>query len=351
MIETLRQFQNRIEQIRSFLKDSEAINALAEITDNDVIESGSDSYVLAHVIQLRTSKLNRRLQVYTSGVIMLYGMLEQYLEDILIDYLEELDLLIDKFNDMPDKIKANHTILSAQLLINRKYDKYRDSCIESEVVRRMYLCLGDGEFKINSLAFIDHRSNFRIDTLNDLFEQAGVGGMSSLIKNTVPFIEYSSRRFPELNISVSADNVVFEDLNDLAWRRNVVAHGWADDTLSIDLMRERVDFVSILGESIYTALKQKTYPYAVKHKCHSLPDPIAVYGNSIVCFHLENETISKNSKIIVFRQDGTYQEAKIERIEVNKVEEQEVIAPPSVDMACKLDIKIKPNCSFFIFDR
>lgn len=54
--------------------------------------------------------------------------------------------------------------------------------------------------------------------------------MSTLIKKATAFENYSTKKFPNQRIDNLPDKVVFEDLDDLALRRNEVAHGWPDDT-------------------------------------------------------------------------------------------------------------------------
>ncbi len=351
MINFLQQFQERIEQLRSLLQDAETINALTGVSIPIDEKVSIKSTVWSYLDHLKSSKINRRVQTYVTGIILLYGLFEQYVEEILMAYLEELDFTIGSFNDMPEKIKQSHTKLSAQLLMNRELDKYRERCNEKAIIERMHSCLNDGPFQLNVLAFIDHSSNFRIESLNRFFEPAGIPGMSTRIKQTTAFENYSARKFQNQKINNLSDKIVFADLDDLAWRRNVVAHGWTDETLSIELMKERTDFIRVLGESIYEVLRQSALEHIVKHRCYILPKPLKVFNNSIVCFHLESGSIKKGAPIIAYRSNGTYLEGKITEIEVNHISQVEVIAPPSIDIACVVDFKAKSNYDYFLFGK
>jgi hypothetical protein len=346
VIDSLHQFQDRVEQLIAFLDDTEAISALVSHPMLEDEENTGASSVWSHLVRLRSSKINRRIQTYASGIILLYGLFEQYVEDVLIAYLEEIDSTITNFDDVPDKIRQSHTNLSAQLLINRELDKYRDRCNEADIILRMHSCMHGGPFRLNALAFTDHKSNFRIEPLNRFFELAGISGMSACIKTTAAYKEYCAAKFPNQRIDNLPDKVLFEDLDDLAWRRNVVAHGWPDDTLSIDMMKERAEFVRVLGECIYDALRQNVLPHIIKHQCHALPKPLSVFNNAIVCFHLETGSLTKGSQIIAARSGG-YLEGKIVSIEIDHVQQTEVTAPPSVDVACLVDFKAKHNYRYF----
>lgn len=348
MIDSLHQFQDRVEKLISFLDDAEAINALENVAKLGEEEDSAKSSFWSYLDRLRSNKMNRRIQTYVSGIILLYGLFEQYTEELMIDFLEELDATITNFDDIPKKIKENHTNLSAQLLINRELDKYRDRCNEADIVQRMHSCImHDRPFRLNALAYTDHKSNFRIDPLNRFFEMAGISSMSACMKKTAAFRKYSAIKFPSQRIDDLPDKVVFEDLDDLAWRRNVVAHGWPDSTLSIEMMKERAEFIRVLGVCIYDALRQSLLPYIIKHQCHALPKPLSVFNSSIVCFHLEGGSIVKGSQIIACRPGG-YLEGKIISIEINHVQQTEVVAPPAVNVACLVDFKAKDNYKYFV---
>ncbi|MEI7825033.1 MAG: MAE_28990/MAE_18760 family HEPN-like nuclease [Chlorobiaceae bacterium] len=348
MIDSLHRFQGRIDQLIAFFNDAETINALA---DHKVFEEEDwvtgNANIHPHLVRLRSNKIDRRIQTYASGIILLYGLFEQYVEEMLVAYLEEMNATIDNFDDMPIKIRENHTTLSAQLLINRDFDKYRDRCSETDIVQRLLSCVHGGSFRLNTLAYTDHKSNFRIEPLNRFFELAGISGMSALLKTTTAFQEYSISRFPGRKFDNLPDTVVFEDLDDLAWRRNVVAHGWPDETLSIEMMKERAEFIRVLGDCIYEALRQSLLPHIIKHQCYALPKPHVVFNNSIVCIHLEAGILLEGSQVIASQSAG-YLEGKILSIEIDHMQQMKVVAPPSVEVAFLVDFRAKDNYQYFV---
>jgi hypothetical protein len=275
-------------------------------------------------------------------------MFEQYVEELIIAYLLDLEHTIPNFDDMPEKIKETHTELSAHLLLNSQLDKYRDRCNVSDVVQRMHLCVNAENFRLNTLAFIDHKSNFRIDSLNQFFASIGISGISGLVKKVPELEKYISNRFPEGDIDRMPDKIIFEDLNDLVWRRNMVSHGWPDDTLSVDMMKERLEFVKVLGQSLYDVLRQSVLPHIVKYCGHSLSKPIAVYNNTIACFKIMSGSISDGDKMISRSLNGRYCEGKIQELQVDGVRKLKVSAPPDIDVACRLNFKAKDNWDYFL---
>jgi hypothetical protein len=320
MISAFHQFEERIKQLLSFIDSSEAINEIVGTKLPDVDENDLISALRPHLIYLKNNSMARKVNVYASSVILLYGLFEQYVEELIIAYLLELERTVPNFCDMPEKIKESHTELS----------KYRDRCNVSDVVQRMHLCVNGENFRLNTLAFIDHKSNFRIDPLNQFFASVGISGISALIKKIPEFEKYISKRFPEGGIDRMPDKVIFEDLNDLALRRNMISHGWPDDTLSVELMKDRLEFVKVLGQSVYDVVRQTVLPHIVKYRGYTLSKPIAVHNNTIVCFKIESGSISHSDKIISRSLNGQHREGKIEELQVDGVQKLEVSAPPDI---------------------
>ena len=112
------------------------------------------------------------------------------------------------------------------------------------------------------------------------------------------------------------------------------------------MMKERAEFIRVLGECIYDALRQNVLPHIIKHQCQALPKPLSVFNSSIVCFYLETGSMAKGSQIIAGRSGG-YLEGKIMSIEIDHVRQTEVTAPPAVDVACLVDFKAKENYRYF----
>jgi len=352
MIAAFNQFQERLKQLTSFIDSTQAIN---EIVSTNLSPKADENALITelrpYLLILKKDPIFRKIYTYSSSVFLLYGLFEQYVEELVIAYLLELEQTIPNFDDMPEKIKRSHTEFSAQLLLNSHLDKYRDRCNSAEVVSRMHLCINNGQFRLNTLAFIDHKSNFRIDTLNQFFASVGIPGISGLVKKLPEFKNYIANRFPEGKIEHMRDNVIFEDLNDLAWRRNVVAHGWPNDTLSVEMMKEKAEFIQYFCGALYGVVRQKVLPLIATYQGCALPKPIVVHNNTIVCFNLNNVSISKDDQIISRTSKGRYLEGRILELQIDGEQKINVSTPPSIDVACRVDFKAKKNHEYFLIKK
>jgi hypothetical protein len=103
MISALHQFEERIKDLCSFIDSSEVINEIAGMNLPDVNENDPIAALRPHLIYLKNNSISRKLNVYSSSVVLLYGMFEQYVEELIIAYLLDLEHTIPNFDDMPEK--------------------------------------------------------------------------------------------------------------------------------------------------------------------------------------------------------------------------------------------------------
>jgi RiboL-PSP-HEPN len=348
VINVLNQFKSRVLQLNSFLDDANSLNFISPDEVKDLVIKLGENNVLEHLSRLSLNSVGRRVQTYASGIILLYGLFEQYIENLVESYIDEIDSLTASFNDLPEKIIKNHLTLSAQLLVNKELDKYKDRINESDVINRMNSCLSDKDFKLNSLAYIDHKSNFRTEQLNQFFEAVGISGICARIRKSNIFKNYITEKtsLPQ-NIDNLSDKIIFQELDDLIWRRNQIAHSWPEDTISIDEMKEKANFIQIIGESIYFVLRQSILPYVIKNSI-ALPKPIVVHGDSIVCFHLAVGTLRKGNKIAAVNSKGLYYEGEIVSMEIDGVRHDEINISSPTDLGICLNFKCKQNYKYFL---
>jgi len=247
VIHGLREFGDRLDQLRASLDDIESMNRLAA-SDLSSLEGGTAAeFVKAQAEQLGGNTGARRVYSYASCMMLMYGAFEQFVETLLMEYLEELNRLVPEFGQLPSAVRANHSECSAHLLLNLGLDKYRNRTTADEVARRLSSCADGAPYSLNVLGYINHPANLRIEVVGGLFRDVGVPGIGKLVRGAAAFQPYLQATFPDGGVEHFRDEVVFHDLADLIERRNVIAHGWPDDLLSPDLMKDRMEFVRLLG--------------------------------------------------------------------------------------------------------
>lgn len=228
-----------------------------------------------------------KIYSYKNGIVSLYGFLERYIEDIIVEYLRAICEQSIDYKSLPPEIRKNH--LDASLDHINKLKKlrgistdYRQSSL-SEAVKNMHNCLVEAqEYVLNYDAFVIHSSNFRYDSIHEIFTRIGIHGISRLCLNDAGLAEALSRKHSpggtlEKKILIS---LLISELESLVQRRNEIAHGVRIDEIeSLEMLLDRIDIIHQYGLAIYSIvlsrLKYNSYQSARKV---DLGKPREVYG-------------------------------------------------------------------------
>ncbi|MEJ9143542.1 MAE_28990/MAE_18760 family HEPN-like nuclease, partial [Bacillus thuringiensis] len=278
-------------------------------------------------------------------IISLYGYFENFIEELIKAYIQSLRSFISEFQDMPQNIVENHNQLSAQLIQNISIPKYQGIVSEEKIVSNMASCLSGEYYTINVDAYTYHKANFRENVINEFFSKVGIENISSLILRYPLFNDYLIEN--EIDKSIA-----FNIINDLADRRNQVAHGSVDSILDKDILSQYVEFLDIYCNSLYSVLFMNTLNYRVSKNIHQycLHSPIEVFGRAIVCFKIVNTHIqlgdtlyAKTNNLAEPIRYGTIISMRLNDVEVSEVkEDQEGL------ISIKVDCKVNMSYEYFI---
>ena len=180
------------------------------------------------------------------------------MEDIVVEYLKSVSSLCSEYKALPSPIRKNHLGLSLELI--NKVQRIKGARVEErrislrKAVDNMNICLQEkSNFIINFEAFVNHTSNFRYDTIHEVFSRVGIENIS---KNCLKDMEFVSILSQKHSIEGNTNYKVFvslliSELDDLAQRRNEIAHGTrVDDIESIDIVISRINLIKAYGKAI-----------------------------------------------------------------------------------------------------
>ena len=219
---SFKQFQKNINDLQDFIdacvtQEQRYADYLAEKFLSEVSMSENLSIFLSNYEETNSF---RKIVNYNAIVVMLYGYLERYMESIAKEYLESLIRLTDSYNELPEKIKENHFSKSIELSQNiKRYEKY-SNLTEEIIIKRLYSSyLEKSKYQLNIEAYTHHTANFKSDTINQFFQNLGIEN----VNNDVMQIE--SFNFLDNRKNIAQSNLKLSRLDDLAVRRNEIAHG------------------------------------------------------------------------------------------------------------------------------
>jgi RiboL-PSP-HEPN len=172
----------------------------------------------------------------------------------------------------------------------------------AELVADLHSCLGNhSSYRINPVVFSDHAYNFRVESINALFGRLGVEGITSRLRYAPTFAEYLGMRFPNVDVrrlkQQEIDTVV-NYLDDLAERRNEVAHGYVQETLTNPILLEYVEIIEAVGCGLCEVLDEEMAKFVYRYAAVELGKPKMVHGNDIICFDVHNKEITVGDTVI-----------------------------------------------------
>lgn len=203
----------------------------------------------------------KKVYDYSLAIIQLYGIFENFLECIVCAYLSALSKQITLYQNLPETVREHNLSLSAKLLGNN-FSKY-DSVTPEELVRNLHSCfdVASDSYCLNITAFRQHASNFREDSMREFLHNAGICNVDKMIstnKKLKAFLGITSGESVPLS-------KYFEYLKDLVQRRNIVAHGEMEDNiLSSAWLKQYIEYISLLMDSIYDAVLDTYYALMIK---------------------------------------------------------------------------------------
>ncbi|GAA4653613.1 hypothetical protein GCM10023142_07510 [Anaerocolumna aminovalerica] len=274
----------------------------------EVVKENRDSKISSEFVKFHTD-LNKRTYDYNLVIITLYGIWEGFVEQIVAEYLSELNDCVNEYKNLPEAIKENHVGMSADLLKYTNILSKYEHILINEVIANLNSCLnGKEKYKINVDAFTYHSTNFRKDAIRDFFKNIGVFNITNTITKSKAMVNFFTEYDGELlsNMKKYQENNYYEYLEDLVERRNQIAHGSdIDELLSLDILINYSQYVKALIISIYEIIEYELF----KNKFHNtekveLGKPIKVIDSSIICINNKHLNIKTNDYIYGYNMDS-----------------------------------------------
>jgi hypothetical protein len=364
MFESEQEFANNIDNLIDHLKHDKSISDLLIGMLRIPLEDPKVTVLMdAYNSSTRASSLtNAKKFTYTSSIISLYGFLESFIENIACEFIEHLNLLQTPYIRLPKEIRDSHLELSMNLLKkvqrSRIHSKEEKSNSIKSIVSNMYSCTQESvDYKLNEKAFAIHSANFRYDSIHNLFCKIGIDSVPRRTLQNEQLIDALAKKYAtdtniEKKIFIS---LLTTELEDLAQKRNEIAHGSFDGNLeSIEIVIERSNIISAFGSSISKLLTDHFYGFIYSYsekiklgKCSKVFDKINVFGFEANQGEFEGQpsvigvgdiTFAVNEKSSLKIKYG-----KIVSLMLNGIKVNEIQLPAISDYAIKVDLEFNAN--------
>jgi hypothetical protein len=364
MFESKKDFENNIDNLVNHLNyDNARFVFLRNILKKYNCRSAIKDEIENHVRTIdNSSLLNAKRFTYTNSIISLYGFLENFIENIAREFIVNLNEIHVPFLALPKEIRLSHLELSIDLI--KKTQRNR-SIIESQkndliksTIQNMNSCAQENStYLLNENAFSNHSSNFRYDSIHNLFCKIGINGVPRLALKNTDLINILAKKYTvDSNIGEKVlISMLTSELEDLAQRRNEIAHGSFDGDLdSIEIVIERALLLKCFGNSISEVLTNyfNNFIFSESNKI-DIGKPEKVFKDKRVFGFLANQSNS-NSIIteiktgdIIFSvndaSDNKIMHGKITSILINNLLTESIQLPSPTDFSFQVDFKFSSH--------
>jgi hypothetical protein len=303
---------------------------------------------LKHLVEdIEINMVANKIFNYNSYVISLYGIFERYIEDLLKGYLVSISSAFNTYNELPNKIREANIKKCSELLLNLGLQKNKDLAPEI-IISALYNNVSKGSIKLNYEAFIQHSSNFRSSSINEYFKSVDISDLNKLVCNYEPIKSTLESKFD--NPEGTSSKQLFKAIDDIADRRNEVAHGTKVlNLLTPELILEYCVFFQSYSESLFHCLTDKVLNQKVSVKSTPIK-LITVIRNSILCFDASDVELTCASKIIVERKSvyPNFITVNIEEMQVDGNVVKSVKLEDKINVGIKVDKHITNNNNFYL---
>jgi hypothetical protein len=236
--------EDNISTVRSVIQTNENIRQVIFGFKN--VQQQSINYQqLLDLIQKDVPK-SRDWKIYDhcAAVTKLYAIYENFVEDLIRDWLSLLPEICPNYQDLEERIRKTHQTGAGRLLIDQNKKRYEHLSIE-DIVNSLHSGIDNtGSYELLADAFLFHEQNLRKDTLDKLLADAGINESWVWIEQHIAI-----RNFVEK--IRGSQNTAEGELNELIVYRNDAAHTTSiDEFLGFDALLE----LCIFTESMCQAL-------------------------------------------------------------------------------------------------
>lgn len=304
----LAQLLRGAEACREHLNLIEAVLAASRL-DLDDTDGTAAADALKQIKSASPSATALQRSAFSGAVISLYGHLEQFVELLATNTAERFAELARTYDDLPAQFVSHHTPLTLEVLNSIQSGRYAGTFVQRDLVAGLQHALERyAPVRVNAGVYAQHTANFRAETVRQVFERLGVS-LKKLDQDT-GLCNAMHRLFP-------GEGNMFYVVDDLAQRRNEVAHGADFDALSFGLTRAYIDMIAEYGKALVAHVASAITQFAVKQKGLELgrPDRLFHHG-SVAGYHSLRESVEAGDTLGVLSGAGLASCVRIVEVQV-----------------------------------
>lgn len=291
---------------------------------------------------------------YAMQLVLLYGAFERLIEGFLVGTLTALNDLVPAYVELPRRIQENHRRKSLDALRDDIWLSRRsDPMLPARLIESLHSCEAHAShYRLNSITYGRHSANFRRTSIDDAFREAGVDAFLLHTSETEEFKKYLIACPREKGLLDGE----FGAIDDLAERRNEIAHGNPTQLLTREQMVEYVEFFNAFAQSAYLVLRRHLARYLVAHHATSLGKVERVHYKHVFCLDLsvlpEGTWVEVDDPIAIdLGSKWGYEIGRIVNIRTDVGDVKKLRSEAGLMVCIDTSMRLRSNQKIFFIDR
>lgn len=287
---------------------------------------------------------------FNSYIISIYGAYENFIEQILSEYLKKLCTIVSNFSQLPEEIQRNNLVRTMDIIKKLEYPKYKH-LKSNYLIEILHKNMNEDYPYLNIEAFKSHTANFKIGVIESYFSSIGIKNLSKSITNYSPLKEYLENEYTEYK--TIKNSIIFSKIDTICDTRNSIAHGVRSvQLLGETILNEHIDFFILFSKSLLNLLDDSFLEILFSLQ-PVIFNPIHVFQKEIICFNTNGINLNKNHTIIVRRENGEYpKHFNLNILEIRKDNKPVDLIEDlnSIDISIKVNREINKKINFAIIN-
>lgn len=307
-----------------------------------------DYTVKGSIQRLYSNNANEKLFKYTSNVISLYGALEHFVEGLIEEYVEKLNVFVSSSSNLPQNVINKYLDRCIEIIKKAESPGKLKDLKKLKILESAHLTLNSKKCQLIPESFISvGGGNYKHSEICKCFSALGVSNIDTQLKLESSLCDYFSKFFGD-DYKSKDSSTLYKLLDELVDRRNDLAHGGNNFSIIKDVdFIQYIDMVECYANAMCSYLRKNLAEYhwnsiSVKE---IIPDRI---DDNCVEFSLSSMQIKKGIWFL-FCTGGSnpqYGYCKIENIRIDDTYYEEFNVVDNTKLCCKMNVTLKKNYSF-----
>jgi MAE_28990/MAE_18760-like HEPN len=275
---------------------------------------------------LRTDWL---LYDHCAAVTRLYAIFEGFIEEVVKSYLDALPDLFPVYADLPLRIRTQHRIGVAQILLKLGKEGLFGGISETTVIGGLAAGHQSQKYYLFADAYLIDPQNYRADLLNQIFGYLDFTDIWSGVEN-----HESVRSFM---LTRDQSETPKSLLKKLVEDRNLASHSSSSSVWAAAEMKAMASFLGAVTQAIVEIVFKSLITYQSKANLIGLIGTVIhVFSDNIVGIDCHGTAISKGDLVTVVQRSAAFT-ARIESIQEGPVALGSLHAKSGQQLGIKLD--------------